>query len=201
MYFFQVVSELTTYHSLVYTCLPHSALHVIKFTVPRTMCHVSRHRSRGDVGCGMFLVFCHPGCGNVCTLRRSSVLHALDGRRRDQASWGRHRGGNDKLIEIHGVDRHLCRLIDGVSKLLRDPTGTSRRFERNTLPACTVFQLVHYFMSLRLTSLQSLFPFSPFQVHSHHPPCQVLHAFLVRQTGLGLAVELPYLSSERILFL
>ncbi|TEB06232.1 hypothetical protein FA13DRAFT_1195478 [Coprinellus micaceus] len=49
------------------------------------------------------------------------------------------------------------------------------------------------FLPLLLVSLLLL------QRQRHHPPCEILHALLVRQGGLGLGVHLPHLGRQRIL--
>ena len=47
---------------------------------------------------------------------------------------------------------------------------------------------------LVLLLLLFLFP----QLHGHHAPGQILHALLVGQLALGLAVEAPYRGRERV---
>ena len=49
-----------------------------------------------------------------------------------------------------------------------------------------------------MKDIPCLLSFFAFEVHRHHAPCQILHALLVRQLGLGLAVQLPYLSAQRV---
>ena len=53
----------------------------------------------------------------------------------------------------------------------------------------------------RCLNLPSLFSFFAFQIHRHHSPRQVFHAFLVWQLSLRFAVQLPYLRRQRIFLL
>ena len=55
--------------------------------------------------------------------------------------------------------------------------------------------------SIRAVHLPGLFSLFPLQIHGHHPPGEVLHALMVGQLGLRLAIQLPYLRRERVLLL
>ena len=46
-----------------------------------------------------------------------------------------------------------------------------------------------------------LLPLFALQTHCHHSPSQILHALLIWQLRLRLAVELPYLRRQRVLLL
>lgn len=43
-----------------------------------------------------------------------------------------------------------------------------------------------------------LLPFLALEIHGHHSPCQIFHAFLVGQLRLCPGIEFPNLSSQRI---